>query len=81
MPTFVHRTQILLDEGRMRALRERAQETGRPVAELIRAGIDHVLADGREAPEEAVEAFLSGPTVDLESAEVTKREILSLREL
>ncbi len=80
MPTYVHRTQVLLDDARVKALRQRARETGRPVAELIREGIDHVLGAGGQTAEEAVEAFLSGPEVELGDARATKREILALRE-
>jgi len=80
VPRYVHRTQILLDEDRMRALRERARETGRPVAELICAGIDRVLEEGLSTPEKAVEDFLSGPDVELGDAGVTKREVPSARE-
>lgn len=46
---LTRRTQILLDEARHRRLEERAAETGRSIASLIRDAIDLSLATEEEA--------------------------------
>jgi hypothetical protein len=49
MAQLTRRTQILLDEERYRRLEERASETGRSVASLIRDAIDAQLDQDDEA--------------------------------
>jgi hypothetical protein len=44
------RTQIQLTEGQASTLKRLARQQGRPVAELIRQGVDLVLAAAGELP-------------------------------
>jgi len=44
MPSLTRRTQLLLDEERYGRLEQRAAETGRSIAAVIRDAIDETLA-------------------------------------
>jgi predicted DNA-binding protein len=63
MSGLTRRTQILLDEERYRKLEERASETGRSVASLIREAIDAKLGEDDAARRrlEAGRRFLAAP--------------------
>jgi Ribbon-helix-helix protein, copG family len=63
MAQLTRRTQILLDEERYRRLEERASETGRSVASLIRDAIDAQFEDDDQARRrrEAGQALLAEP--------------------
>jgi predicted DNA-binding protein len=63
MAQLTRRTQILLDEERYRRLEERASQTGRSVASLIRDAIDEKLAEDEVVRRrlEAGRRFLSAP--------------------
>jgi plasmid stability protein len=79
---LTRRTQILLDEERHRALRRRSAASGRSVGELIREGIDRLLADEGERDrdaeterERAFESFLSAEPMPVDDWPVMEREI------
>jgi predicted DNA-binding protein len=63
MAQLTRRTQILLDEERYRRLEERASQTGRSVASLIRDAIDAQLEGDEVARRrrEAARALLAEP--------------------
>jgi hypothetical protein len=60
MSTLTRRTQLLLDEDRYTRLEQRAAESGRSVAAIIREAIDEKLADsaGSARRREAAQTLL-----------------------
>jgi hypothetical protein len=76
------RTQVLLDEERLRLLRERSTASGRSVGAIIRDAIDQLLDDEREAEraaaesrERALASFLAAEPMPVEDWPEMEREL------
>jgi hypothetical protein len=71
-----NRVHVLLDDGRLERLRQRADATGSSVGAVVRDAIDHELErDDRARALEALESFLAAPPVPVGTPEELKREL------
>lgn len=81
MHMLSHRTQVLLDDDRLRRVKQRATETDRSVGAVIREAIDQALPARTMTPDEAFEYFRTAPRLGGDgSPEAIKRDILSASE-
>lgn len=76
MATMTRRVQILVDDQRYALLEREAMETGRPVAELIRAAIDSRYGVDLAARKAAYRRILAADPMPVDDWAVMKEELL-----
>lgn len=76
MATMTRRLQILLDERRYAVLARESQQTGRPVAELIRDAIDGHYGVDLDSRRAAYERVLAAEPMPVDDWDEMKRELL-----
>lgn len=78
MCMLTHRTQVLLDEDRLRRVKQRAEATDRSVGAVIRDAIDQALPAGGISPAQGLEHFRAAPRLGGDQTpEAVKRDVLS----
>jgi len=76
MARLNHRVHVLLDDERLKRLRERAEATGESVGAVIRAAVDRELEETEEDSRAAAfESFLSAPPLPVGTPEELDREL------
>lgn len=73
---MTRRTQILLDEERHERLRQRAEERGISMGEMIREAIDRILSEDAERRFRAGQAILDAEPIPVDDWPVMEKEIL-----
>jgi Ribbon-helix-helix protein, copG family len=76
MSRLNHRVHVLLDDERLKRLRERAEATGASVGSVIRAAVDRELEETEEdARAAAFESFLSASPLPVGTPDELDREL------
>jgi hypothetical protein len=76
MSRLNRRVHVLLDDERLKRLRERAEATGASVGAVIRTAVDRELEEAeKDARAAAFESFMSAPPLPVGTPEELDREL------